>query len=257
MARAFTTNAQHITCAGSSAAPNQGTISIWIKPSWNGNDGTAHEFYGFGASGSGFSPSFQKFSDNNIYCGIIAGSDQRLVIAASALFTSGVWANWTFTYSSSGCVLYKNGVSVGSRGATTISGLQTGFRIGELPVSNVNVNSTMAEFVVWNSVFSANEALALTRGIPPFFIRYSSLLIYVPIIGLGSGEPDWGPSRFALTVDGSPAFANHAPVSFWQPPSTILQFPSAVAIGGAALHRIKRGQAGTVMRGRLGTGGAH
>lgn len=220
MARSFSSAGNQIAAGSFGAPPAQGTISIWIRPNWNGGDSTTHEFWQFATSGPSDRPSFQKFSDNNIYAGFNGSGlgEQRIIIPGSSLFTLGVWANWVFTYSSAGCVLYKNGVSVGTKGAITIPALGTSYQLGRLPGSSANCNSGLAEFALWNTIFSANEALALSRGISPLILRPSSLLLYLPIFGLGSGEPDWGPSHYAQSLSGT-TFQTHAPVSLYVPPT--------------------------------------
>lgn len=212
-ARSFTANTDRINCSTCAAPTSSGSISIWVKPNWGGGDSTVHEFYFFPiTTGGNDRLSFQKFSDNSIYAGWnITGTDERIIIAGSSLFTSGQWANWVLTWSASGCVLYKNGVSVGTKSAITVPSLATSYSIGSLSGGGHATNASMAEFAIWTSVLSANEALALAKGANPLQVRPTNIQFYVPILGIGSGEPDWGPSHVAQTVSG-PVFAVHAPV---------------------------------------------
>lgn len=80
----------------------------------------------------------------------------------------------------------------------------------------------LAEVAFWNVALTDNEIVALSRGVSPLRIRPASLLAYWPIYGLASPEPDLSGNVNNLTLNGSPALANHAPVipyssRFWTP----------------------------------------
>jgi len=205
-ARAFVTNSQNISSSGLTA-PSAGTISVWIRPNWNSGDSSVREFWTFGTT---FEPSCQRFSDNKIYCGFVS-PENRVIVSDTGVFTSGKWVNLVFTYSSAGETVYANAVSVGTHGAFTPNPTAN-YRIGQLTGSSQTVNAGMAEFAVWNRVLSANEITAVAQGSSPLEVSPTSLLVYTPLLGIGTAEPDWGPSHYAQTVNGSPAFQAHAPV---------------------------------------------
>src|SRR5215469_16326686 len=122
MARAFSTNIDRVENQSFPAVGPAGTISCWIQPTFNSGVGSQFVFWDIcGVVSGGDLPSFQHFTDNNIYCGFntSGGGDQRIVVADTGLFTNGVWANWVFTWSSGGNqVLYKNLVSIGTHALT-------------------------------------------------------------------------------------------------------------------------------------------
>lgn len=93
-----------------------------------------------------------------------------------------------------------------------------------------------ADFAIWNSILSANDVVALSKGLPPQFVRRASLIMHMPLLGVATGEPEWGPTRYVTTVSGT-AKRNHAPTSFWMPPATANQnapFTASLALNQPA-----------------------
>lgn len=95
-----------------------------------------------------------------------------------------------------------------------------------------NWDGKLAECACWNKILTASEVQALARGVAPFFLQAASLVFYLPLLGVGSGEPDWGPSRVSQTLTGS-AKVSHAPVGFWTPP--VPMAPASRITGSLAL----------------------
>ena len=159
------------------------------------------------------------------------GNTGNFSIAAPA---TNKWFHLAVTYDSSSTsnkpVMYLNGVS---QTVTTLSS-PTGSvsnAVNNLYIGNNNYTATsgqqnfdgmLAEYGYWNgSILTAAEVLALAKGVTPRFVRPSGLSLYLPLLGVGSGEPDWGPSRVTQTITAT-AKRNHAPVSFWMPPTPVM-----------------------------------
>ncbi len=69
----------------------------------------------------------------------------------------------------------------------------------------------MAEVCVWNVGLSDDEILSLSKNYAPSLIRPSAIVVYYPLIGRLSPEPDYGGGAYDLTVTGS-VVAAHSPV---------------------------------------------
>ncbi|HUY68593.1 MAG TPA: hypothetical protein VMV79_04765 [Alphaproteobacteria bacterium] len=121
-------------------------------------------------------------------------------------------------------VAYINGSAVAMSSYSRASGtFVPGFSGNDFAIGNSYANTNLtwdgkiAEVALWNGVvLNASEAAALAKGVSPLFMRPSALALYYPLTGLGSGEPDWGPSRFGATLTGT-RFQPHAPAGLWRP----------------------------------------
>ena len=162
-----------------------GTISVWIRPNWNSGDLVTHVFFGSGTTAAlSDLPSFQKFQDNNIYCGFSSGGDQRIVVSDAGLFASGIWANWVFTWTNNGTganTLYRNGVVVGSN-ATMTKTPAAGLTLGNYnsAIAQVACNSAFAFYALWGTPLLRQEVQQLTH-MHPLLVRKHDLMQWCDI----------------------------------------------------------------------------
>jgi len=107
---------------------------------------------------------------------------------------------------------YIDGGSVGNN-ATALGTMMSPNRtdIGRAVNASSYFSGRLAEVAIWNVALTANEVLALARGVSPLRVRPASLISYVPIWGLHSAEIDMKNSGATWTVTGA-TLANHAPV---------------------------------------------
>jgi hypothetical protein len=190
MGRLFNGSSDVISNTSIATVGATGSMSLWLQPNWNGNDTVDHPFWM--EDGDFFT--FQKYSDNNIYCGFRRGaSDQRISLAATGLFSSGTWAHWLLTWSNAaGQTLYKNGVSVGTHSLTYPSPVNpNGLWVGNYGTfAPVNANETIADFAYWNSTLSSSDAAKLAAGYRPVDVNSANLQVWWPLSGYSSPEPD-------------------------------------------------------------------
>jgi len=145
--------------------------------------------------------------------------------------STGAWQHIAITYdgtsTSNKPTVYVNGssvsVSVSSTPVGTYGMTVSNFRIGKTDDNSVQYDGNIAELAFWNTLLTASEASALARGMAPLFMRPAGLSYYWPLLGVGSGEPDWGPAHAAQTLTGT-KLQSHAPVTFWMPPATVVPF---------------------------------
>lgn len=73
-------------------------------------------------------------------------------------------------------------------------------------------DGAICDVATWSSTLSAAEWGAMAKGVPAGKIRPASLLSYMPIWGVGSGEPDLTGGGSNFTVNGTLNPRNHGPV---------------------------------------------
>jgi hypothetical protein len=231
MARSFAGAVTDLISTSTTINAALGTISCWANPNWNSGDGVQRFFYNCSTD----FPSFQRYSDNNIYAGF---APSRVVIADTGLFTSGTWANWIITFNQSTPLqtLYKNGVSKGTNGGSFSGTCTPPILVGNQGSGfSGSLNGKMADFTIWNVVLSALEITALANGARPYTIRPSALLCWLPLDGLASPEPDLSGNAKNGTITGTitlafgPPFAPFTPrwplggiLPFTPPPAFVL-----------------------------------
>ncbi len=93
-------------------------------------------------------------------------------------------------------------------------------------------DARIAGIVLYNVALSDAEVLRLARRISPYQIRAQNLVSYHEVYGTTSPEPDHGGGDYALTITGTPAQADHAPVA---PPFAFFNgYPFTTAVVGGA-----------------------
>lgn len=113
--------------------------------------------------------------------------------------------------SSGASAVYLNG---GGKGTASDGGVLNGFGVGVGESGAANLTGLAAEIALWNVILTDPEIAALGTGICPRFVRPASLVLYCPLLGLQSPEPDMSGNQNNLTLSGAPTQANHAPVTY-------------------------------------------
>lgn len=143
--------------------------------------------------------------------------------------STGSWQNYVVTFDGSSTsndpIIYKDGVSqsvterVGPSG--TLRSSRTDLTIGSEVSSGQYWDGGIAEIAKWNRVLTAGEAAALGKGFAPAFFK-NGLLLYLPLIGRISNEPDL---RFGVTgsVDGGVTAIGH-PRIIYPTPSQVRRY---------------------------------
>jgi hypothetical protein len=192
---------------------------VWIKST--GNNGFGYFF----TQGGGFPQSTNAFMNMGNSTTTVGFGQVFSTTSGSWTFSSapfGAWQNIVITYDNSSTsnnpTVYVNGSSVSVTRSTAPVGTATrtahSMAIGNSADSSHNAfDGKIAEFGWWNgAILTANEAKSLANGVSPLKIRNAQLSLYLPLYGLSSSEPDWGPSHSTQTVTGT-AFANNPPTS--------------------------------------------
>lgn len=130
-------------------------------------------------------------------------------VTASTSYTQGNWNHACAVFASNTSkVLYLNGASVGSSGATynlaTLSRIIIGGRLASSTVGAF-YGGALAEVSIWNSALTAAEVASLAKGFTPDQVRPQSLVFYLDLIrelrDLRGG--------LTITATNSPTVANH------------------------------------------------
>jgi hypothetical protein len=160
-------SSQHVATTLTDLAPVAGAISFGLYPTLPFNDGTVHGIAGPAAFVD--TPSFQKFSDNNLYMGWSGG---RVIVAASSSnYTQNTWQHYCFTWVSGGThTLYRNGIVLGTATGATVSNAGVAWHFGRCFATSSFFTGRMDDVSFFYRALSAAEILALyqqsRRGYP-------------------------------------------------------------------------------------------
>lgn len=100
-----------------------------------------------------------------------------------------------------------------------------------------HMSGRICECAIWSVALTDLEVSYLALGVKPIYIRPASLLRYWPIWGLHSPEIDLSRNGDDLTLfGGTPALANHAPVTLFTPKWAASVPLIEVAAGGGFAH---------------------
>lgn len=113
-------------------------------------------------------------------------------------------------------IVYIDGTSVTVNTTTapvgTVITVATSFVVGAGTGGASVFNGKIAEFTVWqNTLLTQNEIKALYKGSSPLKIRKSNVVLYMPLYGTQSGEPNYNFTGGTQTIIGT-KFQPHPPV---------------------------------------------
>lgn len=212
-----------ITDAATFEVSTQMTLGVFMK--WNsvptgieaicgkGRDTTNTYSYFLGNSGL-------ANSTTNLNFALYDGVSNPEAVASSFEFTSATWYNVVGTYNGSAIRVIVDASTSASTNTTINPGNQTSsFFIGRWPNGGGGDYSpvTVGELALWNVVLSSSEIDAYSNGVSPNFIRRTALVLYLPLWGLASPEPDLSGNKNNGTVTGA-VLADHAPIGSYTPP---------------------------------------
>lgn len=208
MARSSSLIGDYISASATAPISTSATAAIWYKPDHAVTTGITG-VCGFTAASqvSDFVLVWDHTDSNYRQCWAVSCNNAfPKAKYATSLAADGSWYHLCGTYNTTNITAYLNG----SQDNQTANGTQntTGnyaYTLG----SSVHYSSpkgAVFDFAMWNVVLTVNEIAALARGIRPFNIRPTALMIYWPLDGLQSPEPDLSRNAKNGTVSG-PAFA--------------------------------------------------
>lgn len=145
-----------------------------------------------------------------------AGAETRHI----RTYTTNQWIHVAAVFDSStnGGKIYVDTVEGAYSGSSTTSTTQNlnGFlAVGAFRYSAATVatpTGRIADVGIWNVALTTDEIAALARRWSPQRIRPGSLVPYWPLYGNASPEPDYSGGAFNLTIAGTLAQSDHAPV---------------------------------------------
>jgi Concanavalin A-like lectin/glucanases superfamily len=181
----------------STAITNVSLASWWILPNGTGNQ----VLYNGDTGGDGWGLIY--------FSGTISGFLGGVAIFGSPSSSpTDVWVHVAITNAGGVWTLYVDGVASGTSSSSA-----------HAPTLNTGVSGgdqTAAEFTVWNVGLSAGEIAALSAGARTRSIRPLSQLLYWPLYGLSSPEPDLSGNGNNGILTGT-SLADHAPVTLCKP----------------------------------------
>lgn len=188
------------------------SFSIWANFS---TVASTNELIDLTDNSSGFDNAFRFYHDaagGPTISSRFSGSESG--VSWNALLSTGAWHHLAGVIDTGTAIgggnntsLYVDGVAAshffGSAGTPT--GISTtGVGVYPAPSPPVAMTGLLSDAAVWNVALAAAEALALSQGVRPFYIRPSGLVSYWPLFGLASTEPDLSGGKRNLTPSNSP-----------------------------------------------------
>ena len=179
------------------------------------------------------------FDTNGTTLGIAYASQNggsQTAVSATTNYALNSWHHAAYTSTSALGTIYLDGggkntvVPVG--GAGSFPGTTTPVTGGAAQLRFFD--GRIAEFAMWTAVLTDAEILALAKGIPPSQIRRNSLVLYWPLWGVSSPEPDLGGNRNG-TVTGA-TLADHAPVGRYAPVMSYTRHKSTFVPAASGLY---------------------
>lgn len=179
--------------------------------------------------------------------GNVAGDPIRATIVAGGAatntntttgYTAGTWhhALAVFTSATSRDV-YIDGGSVGTNATSRAPATPDVIAVGRNSASGTlaYMAGDIAEVAIWSGSLTADDALALARGVSPLMVRPDVLSLYAPLLSRASPEPDLM-GLAALTLGNAPAVSDHPRIYY--PSAPMVPFHAVAAPGGGRIWRL-------------------
>ncbi|MEQ1922826.1 MAG: LamG-like jellyroll fold domain-containing protein, partial [Pyrinomonadaceae bacterium] len=160
----------------------EGTVELWVKPTWNGNNNLSQTFFAWGGSGGIY---LGKDSANTLilrlnFFGTQPGGEKQINLANISSWQANTWHHVAFTYSNTTKQIraYRDGQPSGQ---LTFTGnlpaiTASSFYVGNYTSGNTGANGVMDEFRISNRVRTDEEI----RNRFFSFLTVSSITIGVP-----------------------------------------------------------------------------
>lgn len=203
MARSFNGSSNTIAISNSFQPTGTVSISAWIK------FGTTANFTGAILSGgtntyefrwTGASATTGTLTLNKTFTLLIGNSNTQTV-------STGVWYHVGVSYDGTTVRFYWNGVAVGSTATSTTIVASGTWNIGSAGDVSEFFNGTIADVAYWSSILTPTQFAGLASGARPSFVQsgFSNLVLWLPLDGLQSPEPDISGRAFNGTITGATA----------------------------------------------------
>lgn len=203
MSRTFSGTAQTLSRSDVVVTAFPFTIACWFNASV---DSSLCQF-GFGDGTASNLVFMARLSTKNLRAAIITAGGAQFSADTVNTVNTGSWNAGVAVYNSNtDRRAYLNGdaANKGSNASSSTFPVMTKTEIGASGATSLLWNGQLAEIAVWNVALSEEEILLHYQGISPHFIRPANLVLYVPINGSSSPEPDKF-STTGFTVSGATA----------------------------------------------------
>jgi len=214
MARLFNGGTQRLITTDEPATAVPVTLAAWVFP----EDATT-TMWVVGLINTGRDNHFALTLDDDelVRAHVRAGGGNGVASTATAA-TIGAWNHVAAVFTSATLrAVFLAGANKATNTSNVtpgaISQVDIGARVGDASNLFEPFDGRIAEPGIWDVALSDDEIAALARGISPLRIRRSNLLAYWPLLGIDSPETDLSGHGRNLTMTGTPARADHAPIT--------------------------------------------
>ncbi|MEI6327511.1 MAG: LamG-like jellyroll fold domain-containing protein, partial [Candidatus Roizmanbacteria bacterium] len=177
---------------------NQGTVSFWFKPSWNGNDGAAHSLFINYPDATHFIYIFKQTTNNLIQAYYLDGTHTGIVTTSSTTLTAGTFYHVVFRWSVNTIdgtnyadIRVNNGTPTASATAYTGYTPSPASFVGSSDPAHP-LNALIDDFAIFDRVLSTTEITSLYNsgnGNEAGYVADSSLKFYAKMDGSGTLQP--------------------------------------------------------------------
>lgn len=144
------------------------------------------------------------------------GGTQGAATTTTGAFSAGVWNHAAAVFNTnSSRSAFLNGANKVTETTAATPGTMNLTTLGMLNRGGslfIPVNGRLAHCAIWDAALADDEIAALARGVNPFRIRPANIW-YWPLWGNHSPEIDLSRNAASMTLTGSPAKADDAPVA--------------------------------------------
>jgi hypothetical protein len=186
-ARSFNGSSDHINCGNPSLLTGTNySVVAWMRPA-TVSDGLSHVAVGW-RSTSASNPITLQIDHVDTQARFIVrdGSGNIANSTLSSSIALNTWHCVVGTRSGNTAQVYVDGVAGASStvtlGTITTNSLNIGAVVNGSATRVQYFSGHLAEVAIWNATLTADEALALGRGVPPILVRPQSLVFWVPLV---------------------------------------------------------------------------
>ncbi|HEY8836497.1 MAG TPA: LamG domain-containing protein [Dehalococcoidia bacterium] len=243
MSRSFVTASSQGIEVGITTSSYPFSMSAWFYlPSLPAADSTIMAI-GSSTIGSQFCYVFVN-SSGALWFGIRLGGS-AVFGTVTGTVAANTWNHAALVAPSSGStLLYLNGVKATDSGAGAGSVSPNNFTVGRNDIvagGNNYLTGRVAEAILWSDALTDVEISALASGAHHLRVHSKDIVLYWPLYGTGSPEPDLSGNGHNGTLTNAPTLANHAPVSAPYPAPHTIDYATPIATATARSQAVMIG----------------
>jgi Concanavalin A-like lectin/glucanases superfamily len=218
---------QHISAASAPNLPFPFTLSCWFYPTAS----TTTVPFAIRNGASYYAGIFTIATSNHLRAQIDGGGGAAIA-ETTVGFTLNTWNHACAVFAGGNSrTIYLNGgnkvLNIAGALAQVMNATDVGYYGGG---PSLYFDGKIAEAVIWSDALTDDEVLALARGMHHQRVHPGHVVLYWPLYGVSSPEPDLSTGGRTGTLTNTPLLADHAPIGPLWIPGLGDMSPAAVAV---------------------------